>query len=80
MPDQTHLTPLDRDFREYLFQRYQEQGRKHRCPDMTQQAFEDWQPQARIKLAETLRMPDVLGAPEFVREKIDPDNQPWSAA
>ena len=79
MPDQSHVTPLDRDFREYLFQRYQEHGRKYRCPDMTQQTFEDWQSQARLKLAETLRMPDVLGLPEFVREKIDPDNQPWSA-
>ena len=79
MPNQTHLTPLDRDFRDPLFQRFEEKGRTYRCPEVSQEVFEDWQPKARMKLAETLRMPDELGEIELMREKIDPEIQPWSA-
>lgn len=78
MSDQPRLAPVDRDFRDYLFRRYEEQGRKYRCPEMTRQTFETWQPDARHRLAETLRMPDVMAEPDLIRASVDPNGQPWS--
>ena len=72
------LSPLYLDFREYLFRRYDTEGRKHRFQGDTLEAFEAWQPQAREVLAQTLRMPMELGAPELVREQVDPSSLPWA--
>ena len=68
---------INRDFRKYLFRRYETLGRRQRFRGTTREAFEAWQSQARDVLAQTLRMPDELGTPELVREPLDPSSLPW---
>ena len=41
------LGPLNLDFREYLFRRYDSEGRRYRFQGETLEAFEAWQPRAR---------------------------------
>lgn len=72
------LTPLNRDFREYLLRRHAAMGRQQRFRGTTREEFEAWQSQARAVLAQVLRMPEELGEPELVREVLDPAGQPWA--
>ena len=76
----SHLTPIGRDFREYLLRRYETVGRRHRFQGTTREEFETWQPEARTVLAQTLRMPEELGDPELVREPLDISVQPWAGS
>lgn len=80
MAIQADLTPLNRDFREYLLRRHATIGRQQRFRGTTREAFEAWQPQARAVLARVLRMPEELGEPELVREVLDPAVQPWAGS
>lgn len=72
------LTPLNRDFREYLLRRHETEGRRQRFQGNGQAEFEAWQPQARAVLAQTLRMPDLADESELTREPLDPSLQAWT--
>jgi dienelactone hydrolase len=71
------LTPLNRDFREYLLRRHASRGRQQRFRGTTRAEFEAWQPAAREALVRTLRMPEELDEPALTREPVDPGMQPW---
>ena len=71
------LSPLNQDFRRYLFKRYESIGRQQRFQGSGQADFEAWQPAARDKLAQILRMPDELAEPQIVREPIDTSAHAW---
>ena len=71
------LHPLNLDFREHLFRRYAQDGRKQRFPGETREEFEAWQVDARGVLEETLRMPEVSGDLELEREPVDSSMLSW---
>ncbi|MBM3263833.1 MAG: acetylxylan esterase [candidate division Zixibacteria bacterium] len=77
MPLSSSLSPLNRDFRDYLLRRLETQGRRQRFRGESRDEFEVWQTQARETLARTLRMPDELDALELVREPVSTGAQPW---
>jgi hypothetical protein len=73
-----HFTPISRDFRDYLMRRYDTLARQHRFRGATRDEFQAWQPGARAKLREVLRMPDELGSPELGRQPVDLTGQRWA--
>ena len=76
----TSVAPLNRDFRAFLLQRYEREGRRQRFTGESREAFEAWVPQAREALAKTLRMPaaEEMDTVELTREPVDPGTQPWA--
>src|SRR4051794_19864228 len=72
-----NLSPVSRDFRDYLMRRYDALARQERFRGATRDEFQTWQPGARAKLREVLRMPEELGPPELVRQPVALSGQRW---
>lgn len=72
-----NLTPISRDFRDYLMRRYDTLARQQRFRGATRDEFQAWQPGARATLREVLRMPEELGAPDLARQPVALSGQRW---
>src|SRR4051794_21886994 len=72
-----NLTPISRDFRDYLMRRYDMLARQQRFRGATRDEFQAWQPVARATLREVLRMPEELGPPEPARQPVELTGQRW---